>query len=108
MQTFSYRHSIPSFPLAAKLDQSLTSNTEPYEPVPSVFPVGSTWFKKYSCNLESLLKDLDQPGLLAMVNTGEFSGKHVPVRSPQNYFHCPKPKIVQRPTKHCSGGGTDW
>ncbi len=104
MQTFSYRHSIPSFPVAAKLEQSLTSNTEPYEPVPSVFPVGTTWSKKYCCNLESLL---DQPGLLAMVNTGEFSGelsgKHVRVRSPQNYFHCPKPKIVQRLQKHCSG-----
>ncbi len=58
---------ILNFLLAAKLE--LTSNTEPYEPVPSVFPVGTTWSKKYCCNLESLLKVLDQPCLLAMVSS---------------------------------------
>ncbi len=58
---------ILSFLLAAKLE--LTSNTEPYEPVPSIFPVGTTWSKKYCCNLESLLKVLDQPCLLAMVSS---------------------------------------
>ncbi len=47
----------------------LTSNTDPYEPVPSVFPVGTTWSNKYCCNLESLLKALDQPCLLAMVSS---------------------------------------
>ncbi len=45
----------------------LTSNTEPYEPVPSVFPVGTTRSKKYCCNLESLLKVLNQVCLLAIV-----------------------------------------
>ncbi len=58
---------ILSFLLAAKLE--LTSNTEPYDPVPSVFPVGTTWSKKYCCNLESLLKVLDQPRLLAIVSS---------------------------------------
>ncbi len=29
-----------------------------------MFPVGTTWFKKYCCNFESFLKILDQPCLL--------------------------------------------
>ncbi len=46
---------------------SFTSNTEPYEPTPRVFPVDATSSKKYCCNLEFFQKFPDQLTLLAMI-----------------------------------------